>query len=85
MGGVHEAGARASKRGRGLRPLSQPVMRQVGGGGAWLEVTRLMGPGAGDLDRLALCGERVVMTWAWTRAITCLCRGLVLGVGEGRG
>ena len=54
MGGMHEAGAGASKRGRGLRPLTQPVMLQVGG--AWLEVARVMW-GPGDLDGLTLWGK----------------------------
>lgn len=53
MGGMHEAGAGAGKRGRGLSPLTQSVMRQVGG--AWLEVSRVMGPG--DLNGLTLWGK----------------------------
>ena len=80
MGGVQEAGA--SKRGRGLRPLAQPVMREVRGGGARLVVTRVMRPG--DLEGRSLSGEWDVMTRAWTGAVT-LTLARVLGVGEGRG
>ena len=82
VGGVHEAGAWACKRGRGLRPLAEPVMREVRGGGARLEVTLVMRPG--HHERLTLCGKWVVMTRAWTGAVT-VPRALALGVGEGSG